>query len=75
MRNFQDTFQTRKGSFIDTFSICMTVPLKVMNNEVIINSIEIYHRFLAKGWFMLHKISVKTYQLVIYMQQKMIHVV
>ena len=28
MRNFQDTFETRKRSFISTFSICMTVPLK-----------------------------------------------
>ena len=28
MRNFQDTFETRKRSFINVFSICMTVPLK-----------------------------------------------
>ena len=27
MRNFQDTFEIRKRSFIGTFSICMTVPL------------------------------------------------
>ena len=27
MRNFQDTFETLKRSFISTFSICMTVPL------------------------------------------------
>ena len=27
MRNFQDTFETRKRSFIGAFSICMTVPL------------------------------------------------
>ena len=27
MRNFQDTFETRKRSFINAFSICMTVPL------------------------------------------------
>ena len=25
--NFQDTFETRKRSFINAFSICMTVPL------------------------------------------------
>ena len=30
MRNFQDTFETLKRSFISTFSICMTVPLKVL---------------------------------------------
>ena len=28
MRNFQDTFETRKRSFISAFAICMTVPLK-----------------------------------------------
>ena len=27
MRNFQDTFEIRKRSFISAFSICMTVPL------------------------------------------------
>ena len=27
MRNFHDTFETRKRSFISAFSICMTVPL------------------------------------------------
>ena len=27
MRNFQDTFETRKRSFFSAFSICMTVPL------------------------------------------------
>ena len=28
MRNFQDTFETRKPSFISAFLICMTLPLK-----------------------------------------------
>ena len=28
MRNFQVTFETGKRSFINTFSICMTVPSK-----------------------------------------------
>ena len=27
MKNFQDTSETRKQSFISAFSICMTVPL------------------------------------------------
>ena len=27
MRNFQDTFETRKRSFVSAFSICMTVNL------------------------------------------------
>ena len=29
MQNFQATFETRKRSFISTFSICMTVPLRL----------------------------------------------
>ena len=32
MRNFQDTPETRKRSFISTFSICMTVPLTAAKN-------------------------------------------
>ena len=28
MRNFQDTYETRKRLFISAFSICMAVPLK-----------------------------------------------
>ena len=27
MRNFQDTFETYKRTFISAFSVCMTVPL------------------------------------------------
>ena len=27
MRNFKDTFETSKQSFISAFAICMTVPL------------------------------------------------
>ena len=30
MRKFQDSFETRKQSFITAFSICMTVPLKIL---------------------------------------------
>ena len=33
MSNFQDTFETRKRSFISAFSVCVTVPLS-MNNYV-----------------------------------------
>ena len=29
MQNFQDTFETRKRSFISAFSVCMTVPLNM----------------------------------------------
>ena len=34
MRNFQDTFETRKRSFISTFSICMTVPLSKKKHDI-----------------------------------------
>ena len=34
MRNFQNTFKTRKRSFFSAFSICMTVPLIKMNFHV-----------------------------------------
>ena len=27
MQNFQNTFETRKRSFVSAFSFCMTVPL------------------------------------------------
>ena len=30
MQNFQDTFETSKQAFISAFSICMTVPLRVL---------------------------------------------
>ena len=33
MRNFQDTFETNKRSFISAFSICMTVPLRLVQCE------------------------------------------
>ena len=37
MKNFQDTFETRKSSFISAFSVCMTVSL----NAIIFLPIEI----------------------------------
>ena len=33
MRNFQDTFEKHKRSFISTFSICMTVSLNYYCNS------------------------------------------
>ena len=33
MRNFQDTFGTRRRSFISDLSICMTVPLNQLTLE------------------------------------------
>ena len=41
MRNFQDTFETRKRSFISAFSICMTVPLRSkLRNKYLIQKSE-----------------------------------
>ena len=34
MQSFQDTFETRKGSFIIAFSIYMTVPLSCYAKDV-----------------------------------------
>ena len=34
MQNFQDTFKTRKQSFISAFSICMTVPIKLFKQRI-----------------------------------------
>ena len=38
MRNFQDTFETLKQSFISAFSICMTVPLNQKLKNVFLKS-------------------------------------
>ena len=37
MRNFQDTFETSKRSFIGAFSICMTVPLMQLTDQISFN--------------------------------------
>ena len=45
MRNFQDTFETRKRSFISAFSISMTVPLKYLQNKAKQTSLPMLHTF------------------------------
>ena len=37
MRNFKDTFETRKRSLMSAFSICMTVPWSVFWNCILAN--------------------------------------
>ena len=37
MRNFQDTFETRKQSLVSAFSICMTVPLSKLGASLLGN--------------------------------------
>ena len=39
MRDFQDTFETRKRSVISAFSICMAVPLKGNSRDVSVSII------------------------------------
>ena len=34
MRDFQNTFETRKQSFNSDFPICMTVPLKKLKTKI-----------------------------------------
>ena len=50
MRNFQDTFETRKRSFISAFSICMTVPIKHVKLIIFenYNECKTNHLFLIK---------------------------
>ena len=50
MRNFKDTFKTRKRSFISAFSICMTVPLNISEKDyVFINDKVNRYRKLKEG--------------------------
>ena len=46
MRNFQDTFETHKRSFINAFSICMTVPLSNKKSKLLF-----YFYFFSKFIF------------------------
>ena len=34
MSNFQNTFETRRLSFISDFPICMTIPLSIKRNKI-----------------------------------------
>ena len=42
MRNFLDTFETLKRSFISAFSIYMTVPLRILGNKEILEKSQIW---------------------------------
>ena len=48
MRNFQDTFETCKRSFISTFSISMTVPLTFLVNKCKLLNLEINTECICK---------------------------
>ena len=47
--NFQDTFETHKRSFTSAFSICMTVPLNIKNdnfNNITISPLDLWYKVL-----------------------------
>ena len=46
MRFFQDTFETRKRSFIITFFICMTVPFKSFKSPEAVLPLNIFKSFI-----------------------------
>ena len=48
MRNFQDTFETRKRSFNSPFSFCLTVPLSdlILRIKVFIALIRCFQNYL-----------------------------
>ena len=56
--NFQCTFETRKRSFINAFSICMTVPIKHVKLIIFEN----YHECKTKHLFLIKKSSNTIWQ-------------
>ena len=54
MRNFQDTFETRKGSFISVFSICMTVLLCDVLSSLFAFEIYIEKKVFGQRFSFLH---------------------
>ena len=43
MRNFQDTFETRKRSIISAFYICITVPLILLSFVVLLFLVDMFN--------------------------------
>ena len=57
MWNFQDIFETRKRSFISTFSICMTVPLREITLHCFLRACSCF-----SGWIFSESYSVAYQQ-------------
>ena len=55
MRNFQDTFKTRKQSFTSVFSICMTVPL---NSDNLLTGQQKIELCCIKSSFQIYQVSL-----------------
>ena len=57
MRNFNDTFETRKRSYISAFSICMTVLLitniykYVVDDIIAFSHFQFLKKFVVPGYF------------------------
>ena len=45
MRNFQDTFEARKQSFISAFSVCMAVPGAIFRKTSIMT---VLHKYVSE---------------------------
>ena len=59
MRNFEDTFETRKRSLFSVFSICMTVSLKKASYSFHSKSF----RMRKERWFILSHPKFKVFDL------------
>ena len=62
MRNFQDTFETHERSFITTFLICMTVPLKSQTLETGLSDFHKLTLTVFKIHYKKQKLLVVTYR-------------
>ena len=61
MRNFKDTFKTRKRSFISAFSVCMTAPLNYF-----IYSLSLDQMRVAKEELFTEKILGREFQVLLF---------
>ena len=73
MRNFQDTFKTRKRSFISTFSICKAVPLRPLyhNKNTVFNQWYHYkalHGLLLASNYKIHAGKLSTFTFLMTLQ-------
>ena len=57
MRNFQDTFETRKRSFISGFSICINVPLDKGSSRIW-NEVEFLYLQVSESMFLQKLIKI-----------------
>ena len=61
MRNFKDTFETRKRSLMSAFSICMTIPLSVFWNCILANQWTGFRMIGTLSWRVKGHYSMKMF--------------